>query len=280
MSEAASATKSKLLFGPSARVEVADLAYALAEELAGYGLAIEHEQAVPGQFLILTTETVQVLVAQVGRTLDRTELFGARRPEAAETPPDELRRRLDAHRSIVKIAVADRPDSQVQLRPALREQLCRDLTAAVSEELGAGLVVWAPDATLYAAEEFIGITGQMPEAEATGLQTLLAASDEPVSRPSCPAWQSVSRGLAPAELEDASEDEILTPSFVRRVTCGGLLLILAVISFPLAVGTMVYNVMRGADAHSTGQVVAVSALFTALEVAAIWSFWDMGTGLL
>ncbi|RMD93020.1 MAG: hypothetical protein D6811_05770 [Alphaproteobacteria bacterium] len=255
------------------------------------GFRVAATRVVPGEHVLVTCDRVQVLAAYCPVPFEVDDFSGANRPGTDPLADRLVLEALGAHSASVRLLVVERPEAVIGAAPAERRLLCWELADLLSENLGAQLVFWSETDTLFSAGEFarsappeetnppvldwadtrtpIAATAQMQAQEHPGAHVFAMSPEDELEelerhrlRPATAEdWARLSRGLAP---EDA-EDELIDEETARTGTNAGLLILLMALNFPVAMSVLLYQLLRGQNAHLAAKALCVTALGVALD---------------
>lgn len=254
------------------------------------GFRVTETRVAPEDHLLVNCDRVQVLVACCPVPFGPDEFAGAGRPGENRMADRLALEALRRHRASLKILVTAPPDAEDPASEAERRLLCWEIADLVTELVGAVLVYWHDTDTLFTAGEFARAElprqvvpavlagpeaapppGPEPALAHPGAHVFALSPDEELEeieaerlRPATAAdWERISRGLPPEEDDQALLDEELQ----RQGTNWGLLLLLMVLSFPVAISVVIYQIFRGPNAHLAAKALCVTSLGVALNEA-------------
>lgn len=277
---------------PLANSDMADRVAVLLKRLA---LPVERRLTDESSGVSLRTAGPEIVIHATDAPLAPAAIARLRRPEGSDRKLG--RRRLEQHSAHLTVRLADVPgQTRLVLSPSQRAALAQRLVRHLMQFEPADLVVWHGDSTLYTAEEFRrdlvpGITlreskalppitddepehfdrldGRLRAAIANSLPDLpsrLSDGNEALrSIFSAVSSSSVPREkLAKIELVEPDDDDSLAGKLSIYVLNGTII----VLNFPIGMGMLTYNILRGGDMTATARAMALTGAILGLLSAA------------
>jgi hypothetical protein len=218
--------------------------------------------------LLINADIVELAIAR------SSSPFSLPEPKASSRTKRVLLHNASINGSRLNIVVTDRLGSPATLSAARKTALCEEVTRLLVSHTAPAAVLWEPDCTISTAEEVVDAARDHVPASTSPLD--VARSDAQV-RPVCSAWERVSRGYSPEPMEDALaiSGRSLSDENARARRNIALYLLLIAISGPAAVGALFFRMFHEWNTYRLAQLVIIAGLFTALELASIWSLGDV-----
>lgn len=270
--------------GPRPMVGAA-MAESLAALLARLGLPVEKQVTNGTSGLSLKTAGPEIVVLANDRPLGADLVARLERPEGPSAP--RVERRLVQHGAHLTLRIADMPmHSRVQLAPPQRAALAQRLLRHLMTFAPADLVIWHPTQAVVTPEEFrlFGLSfgesrrsRQLPPITddlsdgiaARGPETTAIANSEPDLAARLTDGNEKLRAIFRAVGDKArphprprrtiervaAEPGSSTAEKLSVYVMNGTILVL---NFPVGMGMLTYNVLKGGDLTATARTMAIT----------------------
>ena len=177
-------SEASLLYATPCTIDFAQLSASFGDLAKAHDVQIETVEQPDDDFILITCDVVQVLVASDMGAPHVTRYLEATRPRAAQVNETEILARLSRNVASASVLVLDTGAEEGPTGPvheALKRALCWDTTEILLRATAPALIYWGESDTLYAAEEFLRAstyldaqTTRMPDAcDLSGLRTAL-----------------------------------------------------------------------------------------------------------
>jgi hypothetical protein len=151
-------SEASLLYATPCTIDFEQLRASFADLAQAYGVRIEAVDQPDDDFILISCDVVQVLVATDFGAPHVARYLEAVRPRAAQVTETEILARLSQNVASASVLVLDATDNDAPTgaaHEALKSGLCWELTEVLLAATTPTLIYWGETDTLYAAEEFL-----------------------------------------------------------------------------------------------------------------------------